>query len=398
MNESRQRFRDKVVGRLWREEGRIFLVQLLLLLVISTVLNIGFPNSREWVRIAEETQMSTIIRHWDGLAWYAWLVAAPVMLWLIRRYPLSRGRFAVNLGRIFVVSVLLYLVVAHLRYFLRLLPDLWRGSDPSPFLKLHSYAYNTFGMLPLDFLIGCSFYAVSLSVNYYYQQRRQAREAIQLQLRAMQLQSDLARAELAALRGQLHPHFLFNSFNALATLVRQHKNDTAIEIIVKLSALLRMAIERSSLQKIRLEKEIEFIRQYLEIEHLRFGDKLKVEFDLEPSSLNALVPNIVLQPVVENAIKHGISLRTTPGLVRIASTVRTDRLCILVTDDGPDGPPPSHVAATAGRKGIGLANARAQLDRLYGPAYRLELIKQPGGGTSVILELPLQWVPSSPTA
>ena len=219
-------------------------------------------------------------------------------------------------------SLLLYLVVAHVRYLCRILPDLVLMPAGHILPDAGSYAYNTFAMLPLDFLTCFGFLGVSFSIDYYFKLRQRTEEAILLQLKAAQLQSDLARAELAALRGQLHPHFLFNSFNALATLVRQRKNDAAVEIIAQLSALLRLAIDQTGLQETPLEQELDFIRRYLEIEHVRFGDKLRVDFAIDPAALEVMVPNIILQPLVENAIKHGISLRITPGLIRVVAVQR----------------------------------------------------------------------------
>ena len=371
------------------ERRYAFQIQLLLLFVISTLLYIGFPGTREWRRIAEEGQMHPIIRGWDGLSWYVWLAAAPFMLLLIRKFPLVRGRIWVQLGKITLGSVLLYLVVAHVRFLCRILPDLLLAPRAAVQVDLDSYAYNTFGMLPLDFLTYCGFFAVSFSIDYYFKLRQRSDEAMQLQLQAARLQSDLARAELAALRGQLHPHFLFNSFNALATLVRQQKNDVAVDIIAQLSALLRLAIDRSGLQEIPLEEEIDFIRRYLEIEHVRFSDKLRVDIVVDPAALGSLVPNIVLQPLVENAIKHGISRLTTPGLIRVAVARTGERLGIEIENDGPDGLEPG--SAGSRKPGIGLANTRARLDKLYGANYQLGMSRRPDGGTIVKLELP--WLP-----
>jgi LytS/YehU family sensor histidine kinase len=281
------------------------------------------------------------------------------------------------------------------RYAIRMVPNFFGGMPWSHLTDFDTYAYNTFGMLPLDLLTYSGFFAVSFAVDSYYSHRQHAERAVQLQLKAAQLQSELARAELAALRGQLHPHFLFNSFNALATLVRQRKNDAAVEIIAQLSALLRLAIDRSGLQEIPLHQEIDFIRRYLEIERLRFGDKLQVEFAVEPTVLEALVPNIVLQPLVENAVKHGISLRTNPGLVRVAASRQADRLCIEIMDEGADAAVPGPADAARKKPGIGLANTRAQLDKLYGENYGLEIRKQPGASTIVTLDLPWRSAPAS---
>jgi two-component system LytT family sensor kinase len=380
------------------EERKVFKMQFLLLFGISTLLYLGYLGTREWHRIAEESHVQTIIHGWDSLAWYLWLATAPFMLLLIRRYPLARGRIRQSLGGILLGGVGLYLVVAHLRYFLRVFPDLWWGSNQEWLRDLHTYAYNTFAMLPLDFLTCCGFFAVSFSVDYYFKNRQRTEIRVQLQLRAAQLKVDLTRAELAALRSQMHPHFLFNSFNAIATLVRQRKNEAAVEVIAQLSALLRLAIDRTGLEEIPLHQELDFIRRYLEIEHVRFGDKLRVDFAVEPASLDALVPNIVLQPLVENAIKHGISLRTSPGTIRVTAARAGSRLRIDIADDGPDEPFPGNRITGSNRPGIGLANTRAQLDNLYGADYQLEMLKQPEGGTVVSLDLPLHLVPAAKTS
>jgi len=393
-----RRWLAAVFGRSTSKEREVFEIQLLLLFILCSVLYLGFPGTRELRRIAEEKQLETIILGWDGVAWFVWLGAAPLMMILIHRNPLVGGQFKRSLGRLLVGSVGLYLLVAHLRYFLHLLPDYWWGVSPHPMLNFPAYVFNTFALLPLDFLTYCGFFAVSLSVDYYFKHRQNAATALQLQLHAAQLQAELTRAELAALRGQLHPHFLFNSFNALATLVRQRKNDQAVEIIAQLSALLRLAIDRTGLTEIPLEQEIDFIRRYLEIEQVRFGEKLRVVIEVEPAALDVAVPNIVLQPLVENAIKHGISQRTTPGTVRLTAAGRAGRLRIDIANDGPEELPDAPVKTGARSPGIGLANARAQLNKLYGADYRLEFSKQSGGVTVVSLDLPLRLKPTQDPA
>jgi two-component system LytT family sensor kinase len=390
-----QRFSAWCLDRIAPDGRRVYEIQFLLLFALSTLLFIGFPGTREWRRVAEESHMQTIIRGWDGLAWYTWLAAAPVMLLLVRRFPLGRGRIRANLLRLAAGSGAIYLVVTHVRYVLRILSDALGGAGWHHMTDLDTYAYNTFAMLPLDLLTYSGFFAVSFAVDSYQKHRQNAEQAVQLQLKAAQLQTELARAELAALRGQLHPHFLFNSFNALATLVRQQKNEAAVEIIAQLSALLRLAIDRTGLQEIPLHQEIDFIRRYLDIEHVRFGDKLRVEFALEPEAMNVLVPNIVLQPLVENAIKHGISLRTTPGTVRVTAGLSGGRLRVEIADDGAEEPPPAYNHRGEKKEGIGLANTRAQLDKLYGTDYRLEISPQPAGGTIVTLNLPWRPAPAS---
>lgn len=379
--------REMPTGQIAADRRHIFRVQVLLLFAIGTLLYFGLPGTRQWRAQAEQANMYMVIRAWDGWAWYVWVAAAPVMLLLIRRYPLVHGRILRSLTGLLLGSGFLYLLVTHMRYFLRAAPDLvWGGPDRSWFFDRQTYAYNTFAMLPLDFLTYSGFLAISFSVDYYYRNRQRAEEAARLELRTAQLQSELARAELAVLRGQLHPHFLFNSFNALATLVRQRKNDEAVEIIAQLSELLRLAIDRSGFHEIPLRQELDFIRRYLDMERLRYGAKLQTEFDIEVGAQNALVPNIVLQPLVENAIKHAISLRTNPGTVRVGAVRAGDRLHVTVRDDGPENVPAPSPARK--RQGIGLANSRAQLEKLYGTDYRLEVMKRPEGGTTIHLDLP----------
>lgn len=370
---------------------------MLVLLVLSLLLLAGFTGTREWRRLAEDEHMINIMRGWDGVAWFAWLGIAPGILVLIRRFPLTRDGFWGNLSRILVWSIVLYFVVAHVRFFFDTLTDIARGANWRQLLDLDAYAYNTFAMMPLDFLTYCGFFAVTFSVNYYYEHHRRTEEAVQLHLQAAEMQSELTRAELTALRSQLHPHFIFNSFNALATLIRQGKNDEAVETIARLSALLRLAIDRTELAEITLEQELDYIRNYLAIEQMRFGDKLQVEFKVAPALLDALVPNIVLQPLVENAIKHGIALRTNPGILQVAVMAHGDRLRFEVFNDGPDGAP-ALGPDPAARRGIGMANARRQLEKLYGVDYLLEILSPAANQTLVRLDVPLRRAADAPLA
>lgn len=369
-------------------------MQLLLISAICAMLFLGLPGTREWRRVAEEGRMYTVMRAWDGFAWLVWLAAAPGIFFLIRRYPLIRGQLRENVIGILSGSLLLYLGITHLRYVLHILPDLIWSPNRALLFNFETYAYNTFALLPFDCLNYFGFFGLALSVDYYMRHRPRFEEALRLELETARLHSDLARAELAALRGQLHPHFLFNSFNALATLVRQQRNEQAVEMIAQLSELLRLAMERTGLVEIPLHQELDFIRRYLQIEHLRYGEKLRTEFAVEPAALNALVPNIVLQPLVENAIKHAISLRITPGVVRVTAGRRDQRLQVEIIDDGPEGPP-RPIPDGRPRRGIGLANSRAQLEKLYGSDYRLDMMKRPEGGTIIQLDLPWRLVAAS---
>lgn len=381
-------FSRTVIGRLSPEERTVLKWQLLVVFVINAMLTAGFFGQREWRRIAEANNDPLIMHAWDGLPWFVWLMVAPLMLILIRRFPLVRGQLMRSLAGLAVGSVLLYLLVANLRFGLRILPDLWLRPSAQLPIDWVTYLNVMLVLLPLDFLTYCGFFAISLAIVYYFQFRQRVEETRQLQLHAARLQSDLARAELAALRGQLHPHFLFNSFNAVAALVRQKNNDAAVEIIAQLSTLLRLAIERTGLQEVPLEEEIDFICRYLEIERVRFGDKLQTELIIEEEARDAVVPNLLLQPLVENAIKHGISLRTRPGVVRLAAHRRADRLFVEIANDGPDLSVIRPTVSPPAKPGIGLANTRARLEKAFNSDYHLEITERGEGGVVVRIDLP----------
>lgn len=383
--------RLRFFGGLSPEETKVFKIQLLLLVIISTLLYLPFPGSAAWRQLTGMRQTASMIRGWDELSWFLWLAAAPLILRLIRRHPMERFHLRESLRRILLGSLIIYFLVVHVRYGVHLLIDL-NTTQGGLNLALDNYVYDTIGLLPLDLLTFGGFFTVSFVVDFYFKLQAQAEAARELRLRAFQLESDLARSELATLRSQLHPHFLFNSFNAIATLVRLGRNDQAVEIIALLSALLRLAIDRSGLHEVPLQMELDFVRCYLGLEQVRFADKLRLEFVVEPAALEVMVPNTILQPLVENAIKHGIAIRTQPGTIRLAVNRAGEHLQVEITNDGPEAP----CDVRPGKPGVGLANTRAQLKRLYGTNATLSLIPLPTGGTTVTLRLPLRLSAPSP--
>lgn len=359
-------------------------IQIIVFVSVSILLSVGYHAQRELRAIAERDHVQLFLRGWDGLAWYVWLLAAPGMMLLIRRFPLTRGKILRHLAGLLAGNFLLYLGVTNLRFVLRIMPNLWMPAASDLPVDWTHYLVNLLVTMPMDFLTLSGFFFASFAIDYYFKYTRRAEESLQLQLRAAQLESDLARAELAALRGQLHPHFLFNSFNAVAALVRQNRNEDAIDVMARLSSLLRLAIERTGQQELSLEQEIDFIHRYLEIEQVRFGDKLRFDIAVAGKVLDGAVPNLILQPLVENAIKHGISRRTRPGDLTISVVRAADRLHVAVLNDGPDGPP----AAPAAPGGIGLRNTRTRLEKIFGNDFRLEMSPQAGGGMKVFLDIP----------
>jgi LytS/YehU family sensor histidine kinase len=199
-----------------------------------------------------------------------------------------------------------------------------------------------------------------------------------------QLGARLERAQLQALKLQLHPHFLFNALNTITALV--HANpDAAERMVSELSELLRASLSNASEQELPLSRELDVLGHYLEIQRIRFQDRLTVTLDIDPAARSALVPNLLLQPLVENAIRHGITPRAAPGKVWIAVVRQDATLAIDVEDDGVgENPSRPH------RDGVGLGNTRARLRALYGPAHRFEAGSRPEGGFAVRMAIPFR--------
>ncbi|MBZ4397341.1 histidine kinase [Myxococcus sp. AS-1-15] len=211
------------------------------------------------------------------------------------------------------------------------------------------------------------------------------RRARERELGESRLAARLAEARLEALRAQLDPHFLFNTLNAVVSLVRQTRNTEAEDALVELSSLLRASLDGRNEQGIALSEELDLVRRYLGIEQLRFGSRLRFHLEAEPETLGARVPMLVLQPLVENAIKHGTSRRAARGNIWVRSLRQGERLVLEVRDDGP-GLRPGSTPGT----GIGVANTRERIQQLHGEGYGVTLEDAPGGGALARVELPFQ--------
>jgi len=227
-------------------------------------------------------------------------------------------------------------------------------------------------------------------VHLYHQYQERERQALALELKASELRSQLTRAQLSALKAQLQPHFLFNTLNAIMVLVRQQKSRDAEEMLDRLSDLLRYVLEDVEAQETPLRRELEYVQLYLSIEQVRFRDRLRIEIGADPAVLDAAVPHMGLQPILENAIRHGIGRSSAAGRIEISAVRVNDTLQIQVHDDGPGLAPPR-----AGRTGgIGLANTRARLRQLYGGLAQLSLENSPAGGAVATMVLPYHAAPA----
>jgi sensor histidine kinase YesM len=203
----------------------------------------------------------------------------------------------------------------------------------------------------------------------------------------VQLRTQLAQAELAALRQQLHPHVLFNSLNAVSSLMREGESGKAVEAIALLSQLLRDLLSHTGQQEIELRKELAYVECYLSVEKVRLEDRLITHFDANEDCLDALVPTLILQPLVENAVKHGIAKRVNPGRVSVTGFRRGDMLQLRVSNDAAEG---GRRSVEGADHGIGLRATRSRLERIYGNQYRLDCSFDGADGTFVLIEFPLR--------
>lgn len=307
----------------------------------------------------------------------AWAVLVPVVLRVARRWPLLDGRLLAPLLLHLAIALVVALAQLGLHTWLdRVLIHGWTGFATFLDEGRRFFARTYYANVVVYFVI------VVADGSLAWARRRRAREA--------ELETHLAVAQLDALRQQLQPHFLFNALNAVSTLVADDPS-AAQRMIARLADLLRQALDPRNAGEVPLWRELELAASYLSVEQVRFGDRLVVEVDVPASARQALVPGLLLQPLLENAVRHGVALRPGPARITIAACVEGGMLQLQVTDRGratgrepaPATPPP-HAAG-----GIGLGNVRARLHHLYGDAQHLTLAPT-ADGTTVDIELPLR--------
>lgn len=316
---------------------------------------------------------------WQLVVWYAWGCMTPVILGLGRR---AAGKEAHWLRGLLVhtpMSLVVPAVHVAAATYLRMLIqpfDVW--SDTRPFLE--QYRGELSSLFLFDFFV----YWAVLGAGYAFDYRERYRER---ESDAAELRAQLAQARLEALKVQLHPHFLFNTLHAISGLVRGGERQSAVNMIAGLSELLRRALDSADEQEVLLREEVKFVELYLDIQKVRFSDRLTVRMDVAPEALDALVPNMILQPLVENAVRHGVSPAETPGLI-VVSAYRADRMLhVEVADDGPGLQSGWRIEDS---EGIGLANTVERLKRLYGSDHRFELRNGEGLGVTASVVIPFR--------
>ena len=315
-------------------------------------------------------------------SWLPWALATPLVLHLGLRFPPVRWRPLQTWLAHLATCASIELVFSAWASWLEVLFNPYAyPTGPGSFTKL---CFDKYGNGVLSALI---LYSAILAAGYVLNSRE--RLAFQ-QTETARLSEQLSQAQLDALRRQIEPHFLFNTLNSVAGLVRERKNDAAVSMIAGLSDFLRRVLEGSTRQEVPLGEEMEFTNRYLEIQKVRFAERLQLSVDVPKELCSARVPSFILQPMVENAIKHGIAKRKQGGLIRITASHCNGRLTLNVCNDGPSLPLGWEMA----RSGIGISNVRTRLQGLYGDAFELNMRNQDVGGVEVTVSLPFVTMPS----
>jgi signal transduction histidine kinase len=282
--------------------------------------------------------------------WYVPALLAPVIVTLASRYPFRRGHISrfllVHVSAVLVYSIMNIAAMFATRFALGVQPDsrgLW-------------WTIRVEYLRQLDWMLMTYWFVVGVTHALEFR-----RESERRALDSAQLETRLVEAQLQSLQRQLHPHFLFNTLNAIAGLMRSDV-DAADRMMDRLGDLLRMTLNTSNIQEVALKEELEVLQKYLDIEQVRLGDRMTVNIDIDPDALDAQLPNFLLQPLVENAVRHGIAPRVEPGQLRISATRHSNRLTIDILNSG-DNVPPHRL--TLLNQGVGLANTRARLEHRY---------------------------------
>ena len=295
------------------------------------------------------TKLQAIVLAMAG--WYGWAILSPPVIWLARRFPLS--------GRGVIVHIVASIVLT-----------LAKIAITVELLRLAGFSQRDVALL------------TNLPINLgAYWAIAGATRAIEAQLRAARLQNGLTQARLQLLQTQLQPHFLFNTLNSIAELVHEDP-EAADAMITRLSELLRASLDSAGLQEVPLQQEIGIVERYLDIQRVRFGDRLRTAISVEPALFDTLVPNFILQPLVENSIRHAVANRAS-GTIEIAAIRRDSSLMITIRDDG-EG------FSDSNNGGVGLSNVRERMQHLYGSQQLVEIGRGIAGGAEVRLTMPLR--------
>ena len=340
---------------------------------IVSALFTAFSGVSLWSLEADATANFSYILAMNLLLWGGWVVFAPAIIWMAKRVRFDRGHWrralAIHVPASLLVTSGHLLWVGTARFSLQRL----FGVDVEWWPTVWDAFFRTLDFeLPIYWAIVGAYHAVE------YYRRLRARE-----VQAARLETRLVEAQLLALQQQLHPHFLFNTLHAVSSLVHSDP-DMADAMLERLADLLRLTLRSTGRREIPLREEIDYVQAYLAIEQVHFGDRLRVEIAIDAAATDALVPTLILQPLVENAIRHGLEPKVGAGTLMVAARVEGASLVLSVRDTG------LGFRAGAQRHGIGLTNSRSRLERLYGAAGSLDASDHPDGGAVAQVTLPFR--------
>ena len=308
-----------------------------------------------------------------------WCAITPVIIWVASRLPLERTRWPTRLMLVLmglVLAIVIDLATSFVRTHLFYSPTPI-SPDMAAIARLRRLWFVN------DFIVFVAVLAAGFARNYFWRYQVRREEAVRLQAQAAQLQAQLADARLSALRMQLNPHFLFNTLHAVSALVERDPRGVR-RMIARLSELLRTSLDEADEPEVPLQREFTFTERYLDVIQIRFQGHLQVDMHVDENVRDALVPNLILQPLVENAIKHGISKLSSGGYVEVTAKREGERVIIRVRDNGPEVSLDKPTSANS----LGLRNTRARLAALYGPVQSLTLKHAPDGGLIAEVSLP----------
>ena len=353
---------------------------------IWTFIGIVFTLQGYFTSFRSERPMPFMESFYLQMTWsYVWALGTSLVLWAAARLPIERSNWIRSALLHIPISIVLSVVLTALA---RVIIWVVLGYRMGRQLTFQSTVNFVIG----NFTEGIGIYLLIALMSYAYSYYQRYREG---QVRTLQLEAQLSHAQLQALKMQLHPHFLFNTLHSISALLSKDV-EAARKMITRLGDFLRLTLENSGSQEVTLQQEMEFLSCYLEIERIRFQNRLVTRIDLGDQTLDARVPNLILQPIVENAIRHGIAPRSTPGSIDISAKQLDGRLRLQVRDNGP-GLPEHRTSQNQFKKGLGLANTETRLKRLYGVDHLFDLSNDPAGGLIVTLEIPFHTDGAAPS-
>jgi two-component system, LytTR family, sensor kinase len=314
--------------------------------------------------------------------WFVYFLFTPVILWLGKTFPLERAWWKTSVP----VHVLAFLILSSLHSITVNASSRFFQPYGQP-AKNRQFWEGFWSRYKFEFHLELMFYVMILGFGYSVSYYRRFRER---EYRATQLESQLVTAQLEVLKMQLQPHFLFNTINGIVGLVRDQKNDAAVNMLVGLSDLLRHTLQNAQKQTASLRDELEFLELYLDLQQMRFPDRLQVKMNIAPETLAASVPNMMLQPLVENSIRHGIAKRVDVGVLEITAAVSgvSGRELVIKIHDNGAGLPENWSLENC--EGIGLANTRERLRQLYDGRYSFVVENAEGGGVDAVITIPFE--------